>query len=142
MSKSIKEMSKSMLEQPELASKTESVPYCLISSTEKYKQRWDMLVILCVVFNSFTIPLELAFSESSFDSGGYVVLDYAIDITFIIDILICFRTTYMDDMGYEVIDSWRIAKHYFKGTFIIDFLAAIPIKHMAIDGELDINPNI
>ena len=33
----------------------------LIRSTSKSKQRFDFLIIICVIFNCFTIPVELSF---------------------------------------------------------------------------------
>ena len=35
----------------------------------------------------------------------------------------------MDNLGKEVEDTWLIAKNYFMGTFIIDFLSGLPIEH-------------
>ena len=46
-----------------------------------------------------------------------------IDIAFIIDILICFRTSIYDVDGKEVTDTKLIAESYFKGTFFVDLIA-------------------
>lgn len=45
---------------------------------------------------------------------------------FIIDILINFRTTYVNQNEEVVSDPAKIAIHYFKGWFLIDMVAAIP----------------
>ena len=46
---------------------------------------------------------------------------------FVFDIFINFRTTYVDEHKGEVVsDPARIAKHYLKGWFVIDVLAAVP----------------
>lgn len=45
---------------------------------------------------------------------------------FIVDILINFRTTYVNANDEVVSDPGKIAVHYFKGWFIIDLVAAIP----------------
>ena len=50
------------------------------------------------------------------------------DIAFALDIIICFRTTYMDELGKEVFDSRLIAKQYLKGSFIIDLVAGLPVE--------------
>jgi hypothetical protein len=45
---------------------------------------------------------------------------------FIVDILINFRTTYVNANDEVVSNPGRIAVHYFRGWFIIDLIAAIP----------------
>lgn len=56
-----------------------------------------------------------------------VIIDLVVDVMFIVDIFINFRTTFIDDQKGEVVsDPAKIAKHYLKGWFVIDVLAAIP----------------
>ena len=45
---------------------------------------------------------------------------------FIVDILINFRTTYVNKKDEVVSHPGKIAIHYFKGWFLIDVVAAIP----------------
>jgi hypothetical protein len=45
---------------------------------------------------------------------------------FIVDIIINFRTTYINENDEVVSDPGRIARHYFTGWFFIDMIAAIP----------------
>lgn len=54
------------------------------------------------------------------------MVDLIVDIMFIIDILINFRTTYVNQNEEVVSDPAKIAIHYFKGWFLIDMVAAIP----------------
>lgn len=54
------------------------------------------------------------------------VVDLIVDIMFIIDILINFRTTYVNSSEEVVSHPAKIAIHYFKGWFLIDMVAAIP----------------
>ncbi len=49
-----------------------------------------------------------------------------VDVMFIVDILINFRTTYVNANDEVVSNPGRIAVHYFRGWFIIDLVAAIP----------------
>lgn len=51
---------------------------------------------------------------------------YTVDITFIIDIAINFRTTYVNKNDEVVSAPSKIALHYFRGWFLIDLVAAIP----------------
>ena len=54
------------------------------------------------------------------------VVDLVVDVMFIIDIVINFRTTYVNQNDEVVSEPGRIAQHYFKGWFLIDIVAAIP----------------
>lgn len=45
---------------------------------------------------------------------------------FIVDIIINFRTTFVNDNDEVVSDPGKIARHYFTGWFIIDMIAAVP----------------
>lgn len=60
------------------------------------------------------------------------IIDLIVDIMFIIDILINFRTTYVNKNEQIVSHPGRIALHYFKSWFLIDVVAAIPFDLMLI----------
>lgn len=55
-----------------------------------------------------------------------LLLTISVDITFIIDIAINFRTTYVNKNDEVVSDPSKIALNYFRGWFLIDLVAAIP----------------
>ena len=54
-----------------------------------------------------------------------VIIDLMVDLMFIADILINFRTTYLQN-GEVVTNQKKIAINYVKGWFVIDTIAAIP----------------
>lgn len=56
------------------------------------------------------------------------LVDALIDFFYLLDVLISFRTTYMDLLtGMDVTDSYKIAKRYVSsGEFFVDFLSSIP----------------
>ena len=56
---------------------------------------------------------------------------------FIIDILINFRTTYVNKNDEVVSHPGKIAVHYFKGWFIIDVVAAIPFDILLLGTKTD-----
>ena len=97
-----------------------------ISSSKRV--RWDILIILLAIYNCFTLPLFLAFMPSILDSTIVRVLEITIDILFLTDIVINFRTTYIDNLSKEEIVSPKlIAKNYVSsGAFFLDLLASIP----------------
>jgi hypothetical protein len=54
------------------------------------------------------------------------IIAVSVDITFIIDIAINFRTTYVNKNDEVVSAPSKIALNYFRGWFLIDLVAAIP----------------
>uniref|UniRef100_A0A8C8SFX4 Potassium voltage-gated channel subfamily H member 2 n=1 Tax=Pelusios castaneus TaxID=367368 RepID=A0A8C8SFX4_9SAUR len=101
-----------------------------------FKAVWDWLILLLVIYTAVFTPYSAAFlltekEEVQRRSCGYTctpltVVDLLVDIMFIIDILINFRTTYVNSNEEVVSHPARIATHYFKGWFLIDMVAAIP----------------
>uniref|UniRef100_A0A4W6BW12 Voltage-gated inwardly rectifying potassium channel KCNH2 n=1 Tax=Lates calcarifer TaxID=8187 RepID=A0A4W6BW12_LATCA len=101
-----------------------------------FKAVWDWLILLLVIYTAILTPYSAAFllndqEDVAMQSCGYScsplnVVDLIVDIMFIIDILINFRTTYVNSNDEVVSHPVRIAVHYFKGWFLIDMVAAIP----------------
>lgn len=56
---------------------------------------------------------------------------------FIIDILINFRTTFVNSNDEVVSHPAKIAVHYFRGWFLIDLVAAIPFDLLLYGSETD-----
>lgn len=61
----------------------------------------------------------------------------SVDVTFIVDILINFRTTYVNSNDEVVSHPGKIAVHYFKGWFVIDLVAAIPFDLLLVGSDTD-----
>ncbi|XP_073739153.1 voltage-gated inwardly rectifying potassium channel KCNH6 isoform X6 [Callorhinus ursinus] len=101
-----------------------------------FKAMWDWLILLLVIYTAVFTPYSAAFLLSDQDESqrvdcGYTcspltVVDLIVDIMFIVDIVINFRTTYVNTNDEVVSHPRRIAVHYFKGWFLIDMVAAIP----------------
>nr|XP_056713169.1 potassium voltage-gated channel subfamily H member 2 [Euleptes europaea] len=102
-----------------------------------FKAVWDWLILLLVIYTAIFTPYSAAFllndedevqrrAYSCYSCSPLNVVDLIVDIMFIIDILINFRTTYVNSNEEVVSHPAKIAIHYFKGWFLIDMVAAIP----------------
>ncbi|XP_042249096.1 potassium voltage-gated channel subfamily H member 6a isoform X2 [Thunnus maccoyii] len=101
-----------------------------------FKAVWDWVILLLVIYTAIFTPYSAAFllnevEEDRRRTCGYTcnplnVVDLVVDVMFIVDILINFRTTYVNHNDEVVSHPGRIAQHYFKGWFLIDIVAAIP----------------
>lgn len=101
-----------------------------------FKAVWDWVILLLVIYTAIFTPYSAAFllsdeEEAARQRCGYScsplnVVDLIVDIMFVIDIIINFRTTYVNTNDEVVSHPSCIAVHYFKGWFLIDLVAAIP----------------
>jgi len=101
-----------------------------------FKAMWDWIILLLVLYTAVFTPYSAAFlinelEEERRQTCGYTcnplnVVDVIVDILFIIDIVITFRTTYVNHNNEVVTHPKHIAIHYIKGWFLIDMVAAIP----------------
>ena len=104
--------------------KTVKRPFMIISLNNPVRAFWDTLIICCLVYIFFIVPLEVAFDEPS--STGWKLLGRLVDIIFWADIAICFRTTYYDNNGEEIWNPLKVAKNYLKDFFFIDLVCSLP----------------
>jgi len=57
--------------------------------------RWDLFVILLVIYNCISIPFDVSFGRL-WDHLVMDMIDSMIDIVFFLDIIITFFTTYLN----------------------------------------------
>jgi len=72
----------------------------------------------------------MSFDPPQLNSTLWTVTNSLIDLIFLIDIIICFRTTFIDNRGNEQTDSTKMALHYIKSSFIIDIAATVPFDNI------------
>ncbi|CAL8278711.1 unnamed protein product [Lota lota] len=121
---------------PEYKLQTPRIHKWTILHYSPFKAVWDWVILLLVIYTAIFTPYSATFllsdqEEAAMQTCGYScsplnVVDLIVDIMFIVDIVINFRTTYVNSNDEVVSHSARIAVHYFKGWFLIDMVAAIP----------------
>uniref|UniRef100_A0A3Q3W2E0 Cyclic nucleotide-binding domain-containing protein n=1 Tax=Mola mola TaxID=94237 RepID=A0A3Q3W2E0_MOLML len=121
---------------PEYKLQTPRIDKWTILHYSPFKAVWDWLILLLVIYTAIFTPYSAAFllndieeqrrRECGYSCSPLNVVDLIVDIMFIVDILINFRTTYVNINEEVVSHPGKIAIHYFKGWFLIDMVAAIP----------------
>lgn len=121
---------------PEYKLQTPRIHKWTILHYSPFKAVWDWLILLLVIYTAIFTPYSAAFllndieerkrRECGYSCSPLNVVDLIVDIMFIVDILINFRTTYVNTNEEVVSHPGKIAIHYFKGWFLIDMVAAIP----------------
>lgn len=117
----------------------------IVLFSSPFKAVWDWVVLILVLYTAVFTPYQTAFllneeeatmtrnknagtrteSPESSHANPLVIIDLIVDLMFIADILINFRTTYLHN-GEVVTNQKKIAINYVKGWFVIDTIAAVP----------------
>uniref|UniRef100_A0A914NCT9 Cyclic nucleotide-binding domain-containing protein n=1 Tax=Meloidogyne incognita TaxID=6306 RepID=A0A914NCT9_MELIC len=123
--------------------------HCTIIHYSPFKAVWDwmyILILLLVIYTAIFTPYVAAFllregqntqQRRAKFGEPMEIIDLIVDIFFIIDIIINFRTTYVNDNDEVVSDPGKIALHYFKGWFFIDAVAAVPFDLLLVETDSD-----
>ena len=93
---------------------------------------WDLFIMFMAIYNWFAIPVQFALNPEFTDHPAYIAVDALINLIFIIDVIINFRTTFIHKLtGEEIIEPKKIAYEYIKTRFFIDLIASIPFDNVA-----------
>ncbi|XP_026887834.2 potassium voltage-gated channel subfamily H member 4a isoform X1 [Electrophorus electricus] len=100
------------------------------------KALWDWLILLATFYVAVTVPYDVCFSTMDDSNHGdpacgstsrsSIVSDIVVEMLFILDIVLNFRTTYVGPAGQVVYDAHSICLHYSATWFILDLIAALP----------------
>ncbi|KAM3863800.1 potassium voltage-gated channel subfamily H member 4a [Diretmus argenteus] len=97
------------------------------------KALWDWLILLATFYVAVTVPYDVCFvsheeggDRDSLATHSTIGSDIAVEMLFILDIILNFRTTYVSQSGQVVYDARSIYLHYCTTWFFVDLIAALP----------------
>ncbi|XP_069068171.1 potassium voltage-gated channel subfamily H member 8 [Pleurodeles waltl] len=93
-----------------------------------FKAGWDWLILLATFYVAVTVPYNVSFigNDDLSTTRSTTVSDISVEILFIIDIILNFRTTYVSKSGQVIFEARSICIHYVTTWFVIDLIAALP----------------
>ena len=87
-----------------------------------------------LIYVALVAPYRIGFGVDAV--GHWLVFETAIDFLFMADVMINFRTGYyLEDE--EVMDSWRVAKHYISTWFLLDIVTCIPFDLLTATADAE-----
>ena len=97
----------------------------MIRPTGGFRTSWDILTFLLLMYLAVMLPMRFGFN---YEAKGFMAgFEFSIDILFAVDVLINFRTGYVDTKsGDEVMEFDRVWKNYVSGWFWLDIGSAFP----------------
>ena len=91
---------------------------------------WDLVQVILLLYLLIVVPMRISFGlDVEFGTGAFW-FDAFVDIYFIGDIFMNFRTGFYDTRGVLVIDFGKIANNYFKGWFLLDLITCLPVNYV------------
>ena len=97
-----------------------------MSPEGSFHKFWDLYIIFLLLYTAFFMPYKLAFIED--ESFAIILVDYIVDVSFWLDIVVNFLTAIEDPArGVLIINFKRIASNYLSGWFFLDFTACVPV---------------
>ncbi|XP_022598439.1 potassium voltage-gated channel subfamily H member 4-like [Seriola dumerili] len=94
-----------------------------------FKALWDWLILLATFYVAVTVPYNVSFTpydDTVTAARSTIVSDIAVEMLFIIDIILNFRTTFVSQSGQVVYEPRSICIHYATTWFFVDLVAALP----------------
>jgi hypothetical protein len=92
----------------------------VIHPYSRWKLSFDILIIACVAYTSFTMPVKITYGID-FLQG----LETTIDVLFALDVVLTFFHGYVE-MGYPVLSLRACAIRYVRSWFLVDLIASVP----------------
>lgn len=116
----------------------------VIHPDSRFRSAWNVALAFFICYCGIGVPLEIAFEADMVDAmcgvGEAKLLradcpdfqlwfwaNFVVDMWFICDIIINFRTGYVTE-GHFVSDDWLAAKKYLRGSFIMDCFGTFPLN--------------
>ena len=100
----------------------------------RYEHGYEVIILLVTMYCAFSIPFRVGFDSMAVD--GWLMFETVVDISFLMDIVVNFRTGYCLDEDNEdsriELRPKEIAKHYMKGWFVIDIVSAFPSQFLTM----------
>lgn len=91
---------------------------------------WQLIIVILSIYQVVSIPIAISFDPDIFDAPTFRTIDSLSDLAFVFDIVLNFRTSYIDPIsGEEILSPFFIASKYLTSIqFYIDVLSSVPFN--------------
>jgi len=100
----------------------------IIPPFHRRKLQWDAFVGVLIVYSVLIIPYRIGFGVEAY--GGMLVFDWLCDLFFLTDMVLCFRTAFVDDNGLTNTIPSSIRHRYLRTWFLVDFFSTFPVDRI------------
>lgn len=108
------------------------VPVDIRDPDSKFSEWWDMAQVTFLLYVAYAVPSRTAFDIDTPLDNAWFYVDVVVDVYFIADCFLSFRTAYWAKNGVLEVSKRAIAEHYLKSWFVLDFISSIPINYVML----------
>eukprot|EP00620_Florenciella_sp_RCC1587_P014283 CAMPEP_0182559924 /NCGR_PEP_ID=MMETSP1324-20130603/2854_1 /TAXON_ID=236786 /ORGANISM="Florenciella sp., Strain RCC1587" /LENGTH=711 /DNA_ID=CAMNT_0024772241 /DNA_START=364 /DNA_END=2500 /DNA_ORIENTATION=+ len=106
----------------------------LVHPDGHFRLFWDIASLIMLSFVAIFTPYQIAFLPFQTYPNiqrwlGFFIVDRIIDVFFLVDIFINFRSPWMSETQVIVFNQWDASKRYLGGWFTIDILSIVPFDY-------------
>ena len=115
----------------------DSTPVCPILHPEhRFRKTWDFAQIFALIYVAVFVPVRTGFDIVLEPGSMQWVVELIVDVYFVADIFVNFRTGFMDD-GILEMRTQMIRKKYCQGWLIVDLVSCLPISYITAIAQKD-----
>ena len=85
----------------------------IVRSLINYNGGFHSNMFRLVITSCIIAPYMLAFQDDNKDSSSLFYIDTLINVLFAFDIMLIFFTAYIDDEALELVDDYKVNRHFF-----------------------------
>lgn len=112
-----------------------ALPYGIRDPDSNFSGLWDICQLFLLLYVSFTVPFRTCFGMEPELWSFPFFFDMFVDIYFLVDLVMNFRTAFFDHSGIRVVDTRLITRNYLTGWFAIDFCSCLPVGYIGLGQE-------
>lgn len=93
---------------------------------ENWRVNWDLFTMSLIIYVAIMQPFRFGFEYESEPGTFMYYFETALDFVFMSDLILNFRTGYINSRGKMELRGSKIALRYLKSNFIIDLISSVP----------------
>lgn len=95
-----------------------------------FRQRWDIVQAVFLLYIAVVVPYRIGFNDASRPWEFWFCIELFIDMYFIVDLVLNFRTAVFTQDGDLEHNPKLVAIIYLRSWFIIDFVSTVPLSYI------------
>ena len=102
----------------------------MLHPESRFRVGWDLLMLMLLIYVAVLVPLATFFSIGH--SSAHIMWDGFVDLAFLVDMVLNFRTGYIDKAKVLVLDRAKVRRRYLRGWFAFDVLSSLPTGFLVL----------
>eukprot|EP01050_Picozoa_sp_SAG11_P002219 SAG11_NODE_108_length_16386_cov_20.828329_13_plen_359_part_00 len=102
----------------------------MLSPEAGFRSKWDIVQVFMLAYIGAAVPYRIGFSDPVVLWSSVFWVDLVMDLYFIVDLFLNFRTAIRTGDGELVFQPTAVAKIYLTSWFPVDFLSCLPLNYI------------